>query len=75
MLSLEEYTSWGEENNGIKVEFSKDIKDLMINRKKINIPLIIFSFAFFLRGLRCFSIANIPLSWIGILFYVLFFII
>ena len=42
--------------------------------KKLNIPLIIFSFSFFLEGLDAFSIASIPLSWIGILFYVLIFI-
>ena len=42
--------------------------------EKQNIPLIIFSIAFFLEGLDAFSIASIPLSWIGILFYVLIFI-
>ena len=42
--------------------------------EKLNIPLIIFSFSFFLEGLDAFSIASIPLSWIGILFYVLIFI-
>ena len=42
--------------------------------EKLNIPLIIFAIAFFLEGLDAFSIANIPLSWIGVLTYVLIFI-
>jgi len=41
--------------------------------EKLNIPLIIFAIAFFLEGLDAFSIANIPLSWIGVLTYVLIF--
>ena len=45
-----------------------------MNLEKLNIPLIIFSIAFFLEGLDAFSIASIPLSWIGILFYVVLFI-
>ena len=45
-----------------------------MNLEKLNIPLIIFSFAFFLEGLDAFSIASIPLSWVGILFYVVIFI-
>ena len=42
--------------------------------EKLNIPLIIFAIAFFLEGLDAFSLANIPLSWIGVLTYVLIFI-
>ena len=42
--------------------------------EKLNIPLIIFAIAFFLEGLDAFSIANIPLSWVGVLTYVLIFI-
>ena len=45
-----------------------------MNLEKLNIPLIIFSFGFFLEGLDAFSIASIPLSWIGIFFYVVIFI-
>jgi len=41
--------------------------------EKLNIPLIIFAIAFSLEGLDAFSIANIPLSWIGVLTYVLIF--
>ena len=42
--------------------------------EKLNIPLIIFAFAFFVEGLDAFSISNIPLSWIGVVTYVLIFI-
>ena len=42
--------------------------------EKSNILLTIFAIAIFLEGLDAFSIADIPLSWIGILFYVLIFI-
>ncbi len=42
--------------------------------KNLNLPLLIFAIAFFLEGLDAFSIAKIPLSWIGILAYVFIFI-
>ncbi len=42
--------------------------------KNSNLPFLIFAVAFFLEGLDAFSFANIPLSWIGILSYVLIFI-
>ena len=42
--------------------------------EKSNILLTIFAIAIFLEGLDAFSIADIPLSWIGIFAYVLIFI-
>ena len=38
---------------------------------KLNLPIFLFTIAFFLEGLDAFSIFNIPLSWIGVVIYVL----
>ena len=41
---------------------------------KLNLPILLFTIAFFLEGLDAFSIFNIPLSWIGVVIYVLIFV-
>ena len=41
---------------------------------KLNLPIFLFTIAFFLEGLDAFSIFNIPLSWIGVVIYVLIFV-
>ena len=41
---------------------------------KLNVPIFLFTIAFFLEGLDAFSIFNIPLSWIGVVIYVLIFV-
>ena len=44
-VELEEYTSWGEENNGIKVQFSNGYKRIRLNIKYSKI--LLFSITFF----------------------------
>ena len=41
---------------------------------KLNLPIFLFTIAFFLEGLDAFSIFNIPLSWIGVVIYVFIFL-